>query len=185
MAQFKGTIKEFTKYIGAFARIKVMRIARKYKQTINCCEECGADSSLEVAHLKGKERPVLIARILSEYAAEKNCIDIDLNEFEERFLNAHLPLESSVKILCRNCHKKYDRKIKPQISSSIEKEDDDLIEKLISNQMNKSKAIKLAYLKNITRLTNANTIFSNILSNQDKWWLEPHSGNLKSFYISF
>lgn len=179
MAQFKGTIKEFTKYVGAFARIKVMHIAKKYKQTINCCEECGANLSLEVAHLKEKERPVLIAKILSEYMDGKNCIDIDLNEFEERFISAHLPLESCVRILCRSCHKDYDRKIKPEISSNISKDEDDFMEKLATDQMNKSKAIELAFLKNITTLTNSNTIFSNILGNQDKWWLEPHNEKFK------
>jgi hypothetical protein len=92
MAQFKGTIKEFTKYIGAYARLKVTAVARNYKQNKNCCEECGANSSLEIAHVKGKERPVLIAQILSEFMDETDCIDIDLNEFEERFTEIHLPL---------------------------------------------------------------------------------------------
>ena len=30
--QFEGSIKEFTKFIGAYARIKVMHIASKYKK---------------------------------------------------------------------------------------------------------------------------------------------------------
>lgn len=52
MAQFKGTIKEFIKYIGPYALLKVTDIARNYKQNKNCCEDCGVNSGLEIAHVK-------------------------------------------------------------------------------------------------------------------------------------
>jgi len=56
MAQFEGTIKEFTKFIGAYARIKVIHIASKYKKQIGRCEDCGISDSLDTAHIKGKGR---------------------------------------------------------------------------------------------------------------------------------
>ena len=41
MATFKGTIQEFTRYIGPYTRIKVSQIASKHKKLIAKCEECG------------------------------------------------------------------------------------------------------------------------------------------------
>jgi hypothetical protein len=99
MAQFEGSIKEFTKFIGAYARIKVMHIASKYKKDKGKCEECGlVTKSLDAAHITGKERPILISNILSQFI-EDEIIKMDLNEFEERFIEAHLPIESTIRIL--------------------------------------------------------------------------------------
>lgn len=92
MAKFEGTIKEFTKFIGAYARIKVKHIALKHKKALGRCEECSSPDSLDAAHIKGKERPLLIANVLSEFI-EDDIVRIDLNEFEERFTKAHLPIE--------------------------------------------------------------------------------------------
>ena len=54
MAQFEGTIKEFTKFIGPHARLKVAFLAAKYKKQIGKCEECSNVNSLDAAHIKGK-----------------------------------------------------------------------------------------------------------------------------------
>lgn len=180
MAKFEGTIKEFSKFLGAYARIKVMHIAAKYKNKLGKCEECGSLKSLHAAHIRGKERPLLIANILSEFI-ENDIIKIDLNEFEERFVAAHQPIESTIRILCKDCHRKYDKieseeedvKVKSVIDESI------VIEKLVNDQMNKSKAIKLAATK-ITSLSNSNTIFSNINAAQNIWWLEPNNNKFRN-----
>ena len=180
MTQFEGTIKEFTKFIGAYARIKVMHITASYKKGLGKCEECGIPKFLHAAHIKGKERPLLIAKILSEFI-ENDLIRIDLNEFEQRFIEAHLPIESTIRILCKDCHRNYDNIAKEEMlvdfsTASNEKNDEsDLIERIIRNQMNKSKAIQLARSANLASLTNSNTIFSNINSAQDVWWLEPEN----------
>ncbi len=68
MAKFEGTIKDFTKFIGSYARIKVMHIAARYKKQIGRCEECGSiTKDLEAAHINGQERPILISNILSQF----------------------------------------------------------------------------------------------------------------------
>lgn len=56
-----------------------------------------------------------------------------------------------------------------------------IIEKL-NNQLRmiKSKAMKIALGKNLTTLTNTNTIFSNIIEVQDGWWLQPQNDKFKN-----
>lgn len=68
MPKFEGTIQEFTKFIGAYARNKVQSITRNYRREVGKCEgeHCTATSDLDAAHIKGKERPVIIANILSD-----------------------------------------------------------------------------------------------------------------------
>ena len=179
MPQFNGTIKEFTKYIGPYARLKVAFLAAKYKKQIANCEECGISDSLDAAHIKGRERVFLIANILSEFM-EEDIVRMDLNEFEERFIAAHLPIQSTIRILCRKCHRLYDNENKAVATNKKGHplEESSIIETLINNQMNKSKAIALA-CKNLTAITNINTIFSN-LTVQESWWLQPHNEKFKT-----
>jgi hypothetical protein len=113
MPQFEGTVREFTRFIGPYARLKVAFLAAKYKKQIGKCEDCGMTNSLDAAHIKGRGRSLLIANILSEFI-EDDVIQIDLNEFEERFVNAHLPIESTIRVLCKACHKKYDKIFKEE-----------------------------------------------------------------------
>lgn len=183
MAKFEGTIKDFTKFIGSYARIKVMHIAAKYKKKLGKCEECGSiTKGLEAAHKKGQERAILIGNILSQFI-ENDIIKIDLYEFEERFIDAHLPIESTIRILCKECHGKYDKITNEETSTSKKTSDADeavIIENLIKNQMNKSKAMQIAYTINLTSLTNSNTIFSNIIYVQNGWWLQPSNDKFES-----
>jgi len=46
--------------------------------------------------------------------------------------------------------------------------------------MNKTKAMQIAYTKNLTSLTNTNTIFSNIIAVHGGWWLQPHNDKFKN-----
>lgn len=181
MAQFEGTIAEFMRFIGPHARILVWNITQKHRKMIGKCEECGSVEKLEAAHAKGKERPLLISNILNQFL-EGEIIRIDLNEFEERFKESHLPIESTIRILCNSCHKIYDKSVIEQTIGSlesIENNENEIVEKLIFSQMNKAKAMKIAYTKNLTTLTNTNTIFSNIIAVQNGWWLQPSNDKFK------
>lgn len=42
MAQFEGTIKEFTKFIGGYTRNTVQYISRNYRKKTTKCEHCGS-----------------------------------------------------------------------------------------------------------------------------------------------
>jgi hypothetical protein len=193
MAYFVGTIREFTKFLGAYARIKVMHLAAKHKKVIGKCEHCNADNkTLEAAHINGKERPVLITNILSQFV-EDDIVKIDLHEFEERFIDAHYPIENTIKVLCKKCHRIYDNAkiihenipLNAEVRNVLEIEnyeanETDLIEKLVSKSMSKSQAIDLANQKLQLQLKNDNTLYSNINASKDVWWLEPYNDKFNS-----
>ena len=193
MAQFEGTIAEFMRFIGPHARIMVWNITQKHRKKMGKCEECASTIKLEAAHIKGKERPLLIANILSQFL-EDDLIRIDLNEFENRFIEAHLPIESTIRILCNTCHKKYDNSkqfheiaserievVNPVDSGNVKLKEIKIIEKLIKEKrMNKSKSINMASSKFLTSLDHSNTLFSNINAAQDVWWLEPSNNKFRS-----
>jgi hypothetical protein len=94
-----------------------------------------------------------------------------------------LPIETTIRVLCRECHRKYD-KVQKGLSGPTEKTDPanepEIIEKLVNSQMNKSKAMKLAYAESGARLTNSNTIYSNIIAVQNGWWLQLQNDKFKS-----
>lgn len=194
MAQFEGTIKEFMRFIGPYARIKVMQITQKYRRSIGECEECKSDAKLEAAHVKGKERPKIISDILNNFI-EDSIIKIDLREFEDLFIKAHSPIEKTIKILCVDCHRKYDKS--ENISDYIPEEQDDLelekveiietqiVSNLVHNSvMNKTKAINHIIKEIHADLNFRNTIFSNPGSSLDLWWLEPSNDKFNSgFYF--
>ncbi len=108
MASFVGTFEEFTKYISPRARNVVNNISRRYKEQIGHCEECKSTNvTLEAAHITGRERPVIIEEILSPFI-NGETVTVDLDLFESKFLAAHEPIESIIRVLCRSCHRAYD-----------------------------------------------------------------------------
>lgn len=140
-------------------------MAAKYKKEKGKCEDCGIANSLEAAHIKGKGRTFIIANILSEFV-EDDMIKIELNEFEQKFIESHLPIELTIRVLCKECHRKYDKVVNEEKSTNKKAsivEEGIIIENMIKNQMNKSKAMQIAASRNLTSPTNSNTIFSNII----------------------
>jgi hypothetical protein len=109
MASFIGTNKEFRRYIGPMLRNLVQQFTKKHKAEISACEHCGTRENLESAHVHGRDRNEIIDLVLNENT-HNGIATIDIGVFEERFKEEHLPLEKSILILCRNCHKKYDTK---------------------------------------------------------------------------
>lgn len=179
MAFFEGTVKEFNRFLGAYARLKVAFLASRYKKQLGKCEDCGAVTNLEAAHIKGNERRLIIGNILREFT-EDELIKIDLNEFENKFTVSHTPIESTIRILCKDCHRRYDKiEGEAEENNEISMSESAVIEKLIYEQMNKSKAVKVAATK-ITSLLSSNTIFSNINAAKDMWWLEPSNDKFKN-----
>lgn len=183
MAIFEGTTKEFIKFIGGYSRNKVQYISRKHRKKTGKCEECSSRTKkLDAAHIKGKERPVLIFNILNNYFIDNNkTIRIDLQEFEDIFVEAHEPIENTIRILCKDCHREYDSKNSVLSSvdenndeQSIEEKEIQIIDNLINSSIiNKSLAIQLINDKSNLSLDNQNSIFSNQNNSVNVWWLEP------------
>ncbi len=95
----------------------MQQLTKKHKAEISACEYCGSQNNLESAHIHGRERNVLIDLILSEYMSS-GIAEVEIDQFEERFKKEHQPLEKSILILCRNCHRQYDSKAAPAVSPS-------------------------------------------------------------------
>jgi hypothetical protein len=186
MGYFEGTISEFMKFVGAYARIKVMVLTTKYRKGIGKCEHCGSPNDLEAAHVRGKERPLLIKTVLSEFV-DGHTIKVDLTEFEQRYELIHQPIEQTFKILCRKCHREYDKKPNHITVEEPTVEDENqeakVIEQLIDKEMNKSKAIQLIKSKH-PAVNNNNTSYSNIIPALESWWFQISNDKFKSdFYF--
>lgn len=110
MAKFIGTNAEFRRYIGPRLRNLVQQITRKHRDSIGSCEHCGATSELESAHVRGRDRNEIIDLVLAAHTSE-GVAEVELNAFEEAFKAEHDPLERSILILCRSCHRIYDSPI--------------------------------------------------------------------------
>lgn len=111
MAIFNGTVKDFEKFIGPRLRNFVQTsIAKKYKKQIGKCEtpDC-INTNLEAAHKHGNERKVLIYKSLQGNIDGDIISNLDLNLFEEKFKKLHYPTKDSFFIMCKDCHRKYDK----------------------------------------------------------------------------
>ena len=111
-----------------------------------------------------------------------DIIDIDLNLFLQKFTDEHTPLDKSVIILCRSCHREYDKTNGIEIEDYINVDDleeaelsDEAFEEAITTAMNKKDIVSI--VKNqINELSNNDTFFfANInktkpvlLNNKDK-----------------
>ena len=106
---FSGTIEDFNTFFSGFCRNLVQQISKKYKSKIGKCEKCGvSENQLDAAHIHGRERKNIIKQILSNYITHDRIIKIDLKVFKTEFINAHYPIEETIKILCKKCHIEYD-----------------------------------------------------------------------------
>lgn len=108
MATFEGTIQEFHHFIGPRIRNAINNLTRKYRKNLNgICEDCGQKKELHSAHVHGRERRAIIKTILDPYV-NNGIIHCNIEETENKILNAHLPIENCFKFLCHNCHVTYD-----------------------------------------------------------------------------
>jgi hypothetical protein len=136
MASFIGTHQEFRRYIGPMLRNLVQQITKIHKAEISACEHCGSKENLESAHVKGRNRNEIIDGVLKEFTTNE-MITVNLSVFEKKFKEEHRPIEKSILILCRDCHKLYDE---PEQSASKQE-----ILKLEFSVSSKQKILKVAY----------------------------------------
>jgi hypothetical protein len=188
MAIFKGTKEDFIKFIGPYARNSVQTLSKNLKKEKGKCEECGSiTEKLDAAHRKGFERIEIISSILIDNM-EENIVSIDLDNFTERFKAAHTPVERVIKVLCRKCHYKYD-KINLDDDEEIEKNDVTEITEVFDRvktaaKDNKKKAIETANKNGFGEVIGNNSIFANVNSAVNVWWLEPDNSKfLEDMYL--
>jgi hypothetical protein len=110
MATFKGTSKEFKRFIGPHLRNVVNQITRRHKKSVGSCEHCGESGELEAAHVHGRGRLAIIESLLGRSMRSRDqTLDIDLCEFDRQFKQEHSPVENAILVLCNACHRKYDK----------------------------------------------------------------------------
>lgn len=108
--RFIGSKKDFKKFLSGYNRNLVQKLSKKHKDKIGRCENCGiVGKQLDSAHIHGKERTKIIESILVKFETSDNNVDVDLIFFEKLFIETHNPIEEVIKILCVECHRKYDR----------------------------------------------------------------------------
>ena len=123
MSQFIGTKEDFIKYIGGYCRNKVNSITRNERLLHNkTCEHCGRTNiELESAHISGQERNIIIVNILETFfKVNDNYYNVDLNKFEQLFIDEQTPINEHFLFLCRSCHNQYDSNFNKLSKQSIE-----------------------------------------------------------------
>jgi hypothetical protein len=87
MAHFTGTFEDFNKFINPITRNLVANMSRKAKKHTTCSNSgCNKRTTLQAAHLSGKERPTIVANIICKMMNKTqidkyDIVDVDLNFF--------------------------------------------------------------------------------------------------------
>ena len=111
MAEFKGTIKEFHKFIGPRIRNQIQSLTKKAKRELkNICQHCNKTKELEAAHMENLGRKLIIEKVLKSYIKKNIVVINDLEKVEKIIKNNHIPITKYFKFLCKKCHTFYDKK---------------------------------------------------------------------------
>ena len=112
---FRGGMTDFKNYIGPFCRNYVNLITKKERDKQGgVCQYCHQKSTLQSAHLDGRERVTIIEYLLNSYYKKgDDYFEVDLKNFEERFKEEQTPVNLHFFFLCSKCHTSYDKKKSP------------------------------------------------------------------------
>ena len=120
MAQFIGSKEDFLKFIGGYCKNKVNLITKSKRLAQNkTCEHCKRTGvELESAHIAGQERVTIIENILeSNFKIHNNYYNVNLEQFEQHFIECQTPINEHFLFLCSDCHRRYDSgNLKPNIT---------------------------------------------------------------------
>jgi hypothetical protein len=132
---YKGTKKNFHRYIGPRLRNLISPLTRKHKLQIGCCEHCGAiNVELDAAHKHEINRRKIIDDLLIDYKLDDEIYKVDLGEIESMFIQNHMPLSKAILVLCKPCHVKYDSEFKSSNDNRTADSDSKVILKSINNK---------------------------------------------------
>jgi 5-methylcytosine-specific restriction endonuclease McrA len=110
--QLTCTIREFHKFIEPKIRNDIQTLTKREKRKFNnICQDCGKQTELEAAHLKGYDRVRIVNEILKKYMIneKEQIIQVDLDRVTNEILEAHKPINEHFRFLCSECHRKYDK----------------------------------------------------------------------------
>jgi hypothetical protein len=205
MATFEGNFKDFVNFIGPMSRNIVCNLARKHKTHTSCSHPAGCNkrTNLEAAHVHGKGRVEIMAKILESFQKGENLFKVDLEKFKEEFKNAHYPIEDVILPMCKKHHLEYDsiKKIKTEIPVLLnefetEKEGKEIYseEELSVFEHNEqeliNESINLTSIKNKVadklKIDKSQIAFSRISETKNEWNFDvPKVKFTKDFYFVF
>ena len=109
MAKFIGSFSEFKKYLNDYVKNKIPAQTKKYRA--GKCELCGKEATLDSAHIRGRERVVIIKEAFEEVGEHigGNVYIIDLEAFAQYIYEEHTNPDN-FHFICHDCHRKYDAK---------------------------------------------------------------------------
>lgn len=117
MAKFTGTIDEFIALFGGTLLTKAVEAyTKEYREMVGRCQHKGKDGIecsdvLQTAHNHeaGYDRKGMAVEILKTYENADGIVEVDINEFLQKYHDAHQPLHKTVKILCSKHHGAFDK----------------------------------------------------------------------------
>lgn len=109
MGSIRCTVKEYNRFVGPRIRNSIQNLTRPRKRQLRgVCELCHRRArELDAAHKTGKSRVQVIARVLREFQLDDGTVKGDLQVIESRILADHLPVDKTMLMLCRKCHRTY------------------------------------------------------------------------------
>lgn len=120
MTTFIGNFNEFKMYLNDYVKNKVPVLTKKFRQ--RTCELCGKKTTLDSAHLRGREREIIIkeAFVQAGKPLEDGTFRVNLDIFAQYIYKEHSNPDN-FHFLCRECHKKYDAPNSPIKESDFKK----------------------------------------------------------------
>lgn len=110
VSTYTGTYDDFKTYINDYVKNKIPNLTRKHRG--GGCRWCTRqDATLQSAHLRGRERDVLMREVWAELAQQtdnKNIFRIDIEKFVEQINKIHSDPQNFY-FLCSECHNEYDK----------------------------------------------------------------------------
>lgn len=112
-AELVCTVEEFNHFIGPKIRNHIQSMTKGPKKRLgNRCQRCHkVRAELDAAHVKEYDRKKVVAQVLRHHIVDKKrgIVRVDLHDVEEEIIEAHKPIEKHVILLCKPCHREYDR----------------------------------------------------------------------------
>ena len=114
MAELVCTIEEFNTFVGPKIRNHIQSLTKAPKKRLgNRCQRCHqVKDELDAAHIREYDRKKIIVKVLHRHMIDRSrgIVRVNLQEAEQEIIDAHKPIEKYIILLCKSCHKAYDRR---------------------------------------------------------------------------
>lgn len=196
MARFIGTEDEFNQYIGPRTNKIVTSLGKELRKKQKSCQnhvegiegdKCGKHKLLDAAHFshKNRDRKSIIKEILDKNFSSEDNYDVDLEYFNNLFIEAHYPLEENLVMLCRQHHSQYDKKNKRIVNYAEDAvEIEEVIDIHVALDFKKNaKEIKKDIISQIEYLSSGDVSIASL--SHDSWNFNISKNSSKGWLLAF